>query len=188
MAQIDRIGYGQVEPNHLSGIVTGQIYAQLPAQKYRAAASGVSAKPGITLLEQGQFAKYDYAEGEVNYTGEGEWMLVYNEEHHYDEREPYHKDYAMKAEDFTDNEMVPRLIRTYVGDIYTTNTLNQAATSNNGTTVGYALVETDYLVIGTNGYLTTAATKPTDGSMTWKVVKVYTMPDGQPGVKIQRIQ
>jgi hypothetical protein len=26
-----REGYGQVEPNHLSGIVTGQIYAQLHA-------------------------------------------------------------------------------------------------------------------------------------------------------------
>ena len=28
---MERKGYGQVEPNHLSGIVTGQIYAQLPA-------------------------------------------------------------------------------------------------------------------------------------------------------------
>jgi hypothetical protein len=31
MANIVRKGYGQVEPNHLSGIVNGKIYAQLPA-------------------------------------------------------------------------------------------------------------------------------------------------------------
>ena len=30
MAKIERIGYGQVEPNHLSAQRTGQIYAQLP--------------------------------------------------------------------------------------------------------------------------------------------------------------
>lgn len=65
-------GYGQVEPNHLSAQRTGQIYAQLPAD------------PSIEMLEQGQFVKYDYAAngndvGLVNFTGEGEWMLVYNE-------------------------------------------------------------------------------------------------------------
>ena len=33
MANIKRIGYGQVEPNHLSAQRTAQIYAQLPANK-----------------------------------------------------------------------------------------------------------------------------------------------------------
>ena len=81
-----RIGYGQVEPNHLSGIVTGQIYAQLPAHvKGKEEGSADS----ITQLEQGQFAKYDYAAGEVNFTGEGEFMLVYNEEKLYDERKRF---------------------------------------------------------------------------------------------------
>ena len=61
------MGYAQVEPNHLSAQRTGQIYAQLPADK------------DIEVLEQGQFVKYDYANGLVNFTGEGEWMLVYNE-------------------------------------------------------------------------------------------------------------
>ena len=60
-------GYGQVEPNHLSGRRTGQIYAQLPADKE------------IEVLEQGQFVKYDYAKGVCDFTGEGEWMLVFNE-------------------------------------------------------------------------------------------------------------
>lgn len=65
-------GYGQVEPNHLSAQRTAQIYAQLPAD------------PNIEILEQGQFVKYDYAAngngiGLVDFTGAGEWMLVYNE-------------------------------------------------------------------------------------------------------------
>ena len=68
-------GYGQVEPNHLSAQRTGQIFAQLPTAA------------GIKVLENGQFVKYDYAArdeegkgvGEVNFTGEGEWMLVFNE-------------------------------------------------------------------------------------------------------------
>ena len=61
------VGYAQVEPNHLSAQRIGQIYAQLPADA------------AIEVLEQGQFVKYDYANGLVNFTGEGEWMLVYNE-------------------------------------------------------------------------------------------------------------
>ena len=61
------LGYGQVEPNHLSAQRTAQIYAQLPADA------------SIDVLEQGQFVKYDYAAGLVNFTGAGEWMLVYNE-------------------------------------------------------------------------------------------------------------
>ena len=66
-AKYVELGYGQVEPNHLSAQRTAQIYAQLPAD------------PSIDKLEQGQFVKYDYAKGLVNFTGEGEWMLVYNE-------------------------------------------------------------------------------------------------------------
>ena len=60
-------GYGQVEPNHLSAQKTRQIYAQLPADA------------AIEVLEQGQFVKYDYARGLVNFEGPGEWMLVFNE-------------------------------------------------------------------------------------------------------------
>ena len=66
-AKYVEVGYGQVEPNHLSAQRNAQIYAQLPAD------------PAIEVLEQGQFVKYDYAAGLVNFTGKGEWMLVYNE-------------------------------------------------------------------------------------------------------------
>ena len=62
-----KVGFGQVEPNHLSAQRTSQIYAQLPAAE------------GIDVLENGQYVKYDYEKGLVNFEGPGEWMLVYNE-------------------------------------------------------------------------------------------------------------
>lgn len=186
---IKRKGYGQVEPNHLSGIVTGQIYAQLPA----GTKSGETFTP-MDQLEQGQFAKYDYANGVVSFGAnvEGEFMLVYNEEKLYDERKQSHKDFVYKASDFTDKTMYPRLIRTYIGDIYTTNMIGVANTTDSETevTIGTdaTLVKGAYLAPNaTTGILTFSISKPASG-MVWKVVKVCTMPDGQPGVKIQRIQ
>ena len=175
-----RKGYGQVEPNHLAGIVTGQIYAQLPAH-VQGTETGSAAS--ITQLEQGQFAKYDYAAGEVNFTGEGEFMLVYNEEKLYDERRQHHKDFVYTVGDFTDKRMYPRLIKTNIGDIFTTNTFGEN-TSPDAETNGVELDVNDKLHVGADGYLT----KGTGDAPVFKVVKVYTMPDGQPGVKIQRIQ
>lgn len=221
-----KYGYGQVEPNHLSAQRTGQIYAQLPAAET------------VAVLENGQFAKYDYATngGEVNFTGAGEWMLVYNEvkvyrdlqrdcdfamvKGNYEARvyspitgemkknentidwtsavaaaDPYEIDSTndpMQGVNFpgpammnyvtSEGEeaithtrtMVPRLFKTNVGDIFTTNTIKATTL-----TIG------DTLAPGTDGYLA-----PVDESATgmkWQVVKVYTMPDGQPGVKIMRI-
>ena len=187
---LKRKGYGQVEPNHLSGIVTGQIYAQLPAK---------TTSTAITQLEQGQFVKYDYATGEVNFTGDGEWLLVYNEEKLYDERHQMHKDFVYKVGDFSDNKMYPRLIKTNVQDIYTTNTL-EANTSATAETTGVSVDLGYYLEVGETGFLTVvknsgtpvttlanAKTYATDASMLWKVVKIYTMPDGQQGIKIQRV-
>ena len=166
-----RIGFGQVEPNHLSAQRNGQIYAQLPAAK------------SISVLENGMFAKYDYANNEVNFSGEGEWMLVLNEVKLYDDAHRYYTDksgvyagYAMEAKNFVDGVMVPRLFKTSVGDIFTTNTIGAI-----GATVE---VEVGTKLTPVNGYLTVAE----DGDMLWNVVKVYTMPDGQEGVKIQRIK
>ena len=190
MADIKRKGYGQVEPNHLSGIVTGQIYAQLPAATVTGTGANAVKTP-IAQLEQGQFAKYDYAKGVVDFDGEGEFMLVYNEEKLYDERKQSHKDFVYKAADFTDKNMFPRLIRTYVGDIYTTNMIGAANTTDSETkvTIGTdaTLVVGAYLAPNASGILTVNDSKPQSG-MVWKIVKVYTMPDSQFGVKIQRIQ
>lgn len=188
-----RVGYGQVEPNHLSAQRTGQIYAQLPA------------KNDINLLENGQFVKYNYADGVVDFEGEGEWMLVLNEVKLYDApwRESY-KDFAMIKDNYTPGsdsithnglgpfkgQMVPRLFKTNIGDIFTTNCLEKANTS------GKAEVTLTDLVVGdivaptkTNGYLkkSDSGTTTDDTVMKWQVVKLTTMPDGQAAVKLMRI-
>lgn len=177
MATISRKGFGQVEPNHLSAQRTSQVYAQLPA------------KSTMTVLENGQFVKYDYANNEVNLTGNGEYMLVFNEVKLYEDawRETY-KDYAMKAADFTDGKMYPRVLKTNIGDIYTTNCVGGAVASKDGSYTGIALVEKDLLKVDTaTGYLVKTAALA-DADMIWQVAKVYTMADGQPAVKIQRVK
>ena len=222
------LGYGQVEPNHLSAQRTGQIYAQLPANK------------DITLLENGQFVKYDYAKNEVNFTGAGEWMLVYNEiklyrdgqrdcefamrrgdyiariyspvahaegldkatiptrfyggkdaegkpieqvtvpaannmyELHYNE-DPMHVFGDTKPAPMADvNALVPRVFKTNVGDIYTTNMVLEAELAVNDTVAPNA-----------KGILSKTADKT---NMEWQVVKVYTLPDTQKAVKLMRIK
>ena len=207
------LGYGQVEPNLLSAQRTGQIFAQLPAAAE------------IEVLENGQFAKYNYADGVVDFDGEGEWMLVFNEVKVYRD---YQRDcdfamvkgnyaarvYSPITGEVTDNAasidwtsavaaadpyevdstadpmqgkifagpammgektMVPRLLKTNIGDIFTTNTIKDASISLGAT-----------LVVGDDGYLTATAGNNA-GTMKWQVVKVYTMPDGQKGAKIMRI-
>ena len=87
-------GFGQVEPNHLSAQRTAEIYAQLPADKT------------INILENGQFVKYDYARGVVDFSGPGEWMLVYNEVKVYEDRET-DQDFAMIRRDYVGNVYSP---------------------------------------------------------------------------------
>lgn len=289
-AKYVEFGYGQVEPNHLSAQRTGQIYAQLPAN------------PDIQILEQGQFVKYDYAAngngiGEVNFTGAGEWMLVYNEiklyRNHLDGSKQWDCEFAMLKDDYqarvyspydwehTEKEyqtrflngvdangessltlntnvdlnrdgktvtidgqdydvvenkftyngneytlvnghvtvpvvhefedvtadvrdiyelnwtndpyhklgiahekrmpkgtsMVPRVFKTNVGDIMTTNMINEKTL-----TIGDLL--TPQAGAG-KGILAKAGAESAD--MKWQVVKIYTMPDEQKGVKIMRI-
>ena len=53
-------GYGQVEPNLLSAQKTGQIFAQLPAAA------------DIDILENGQYATYNYKDEVVDFNGDGE--------------------------------------------------------------------------------------------------------------------
>ena len=166
MALLVKEGFGQLEPNHLSAQRNGQIYAQLPCAS------------SIEKLENAQFVKYDYANGEVNFTGAGEWMLVFNEVKLYDPRHSY-KDFALQKKNCVGGEMVPRVMKTMVGDIFTTN-LVDAKEKDTTLAVG------DKLVVGTTGILEYSAS-PAEGLMVWQVAKVYTMADGQPAVKIQRI-
>jgi hypothetical protein len=174
--KITRKGFGQVEPNHLSAQRNGQIYAQLPLD---------SEYEGV--LENGQFMKYDYANGKVGLAGDvNEYFLVYNEVKVYDERETY-KDFAMKKEDYVGGEIYPRLFKTNIGDIYTTNCVGLANTDKNASvTYDTDLAVGDKLVVNTStGYLVKSNS---DADMIWQIVKIYTMPDGQAGIKIQRIK
>ena len=169
---VKRKGFGQVEPNHLSAQTNGQIYAQLPADE------------DFDILENGMFLKYNYADGVCDLDEDGEWLLVMNEIKLYDERRQGLKDYAMRKVDFMGGVMVPRLLRTEIGDIFTTNTFG-ANTSADAETQGISLsVGEDVTVDPSTGYLV-KATNETE--FLWRVVKEYTMPDGQPGVKLQRI-
>ena len=167
-----RIGYGQVEPNHLSAQRNGQIYGQRPAE-------------GLDVIENGMFLKYTVNAGGkevVSKTGDGEWMLVLNEVKLYDDawRVSY-KNYAMTPDNR--GEMYPRLFKTNVGDIFTTNCFAVTKEENGEKTMADVAVGAT-VAPNANGYLAAAS----EGDMLWKVVKVYTMPDGQDGVKLQRIK
>lgn len=159
---IKREGWGQLEPNHLSAPRNGQVYGQLPAAS------------AIKVLQQGMFVKYDYAAGECNFTGEGPWMLVFNEEKLYDERKQMHKDFALQKDDTYDGIMTPRVFGLVPGDIFTTNMVAEAEYN-----VG------DKLKVGTDGIL--VAGDAAAGEHVFKVVKETTMPDMQPAVKVQVI-
>jgi hypothetical protein len=160
---IKKDGYGQVEPNHLSAPRDGGVWAQLPAD------------PDIDILENGMFVKYDYANDECNFDGDGAWMLVFNEEKLYDERYQMHKHYAMKRSDFYDGEMYPRVFRISVGDIFTTNMFEDNTTLSKGQKVAP----------NSDGILEAADASAT--GVIFQVVKETTMPDGQPAVKLQCI-
>ena len=78
--------------------------------------------------------------------------------------------------------IAPRLFKTNVGDIYTTNMVKV------GTGIEYAVGDklkpvknttSNTLVLEKDNTVTTG--------MIWVVVKVYTMPDGQDGLKLQRV-
>ena len=208
-----RIGYGQVEPNQLSGIKTGQIFASLPLAK------------NVNVIQNGEFMYYDYVSGTVSAedsTSVAEPMLVYNEIKIY---EPWlsYKDFAMiRVGDnyVTSNAAVgrvtsanvdgtvygdgattegadinpahteygyrmdgiaPRLVKTNVGDIFTT---NMVATGDNVT-----YTKGDILKLKKTDRNTLELTKDGDiDTIAFAVVKVYTMPDGQPGLKVQRVK
>ena len=164
MATFKKVGYGQVEPNHLSAQRNGQIYAQLPCAA------------DTKILENGQFVKYDYANNVVNTTGDGEWMLVYNEVKLYDARETA-KDFAMKKTAYDNGIIVPRVFKTMVGDIFTTNCIAGADAEE-----GLALEVGEDLKINANGFLAKDGTS----AEVFQIVKIYTMPDGSDGVKVMR--
>ena len=211
-----RDGYGQVEPNQLSAQKTGQIYASLPLDtqvttlqngefmyydyktgKVSATDSTGYAEPMLVFNEIKLYEPFwrtsykDFAMIRVgdNYVtsklatkeyGDGSTTVGVN-------ANPAHTEYPYRMDG-----IAPRLFKTNVGDIYTTNMVeeleDEGQTENN-----YAVGDTLQPVL--NNTTKTLQLKKVTASgnakltgMVWVVVKVYTMPDGQPGLKLQRVQ
>jgi hypothetical protein len=98
---------------------------------------------------------------------------------HYKE-DPFHIESKYVAKRMPEGtKMVPRVFKTNVGDIFTTNMVNLDL----GLTPE-SIMTLDTLSPNENGILSVNG----DGTMQWQVVKVYTMPDGQKGVKLMRTQ
>lgn len=208
-----RDGYGQVEPNQLSAQKTGQIYASLPLDTdvnvlqngefmyYDYAAGKVSADDSTGLAEPylvfnevklyEPFWRTSYKDFAMIRKGDN-YVTSKLATAKYGERSdqagvaanPAHPDYPYRMDG-----IAPRLFKTNIGDIYTTNMV-EADNAAAGTTVTYAVgnklvpVKTSANTLQLQKY--SGSGDPT--GMVWVVVKVYTMPDGQDGLKLQRVQ
>ena len=88
----------------------------------------------------------------------------------------------------TGTVMVPRVFKTNVGDIFTTNCVSGVHTTGDP-----AVIDNTDVIVGAilspnnaTGILTVDAA-PDAGAMQWQVVKVYTLADRQKAVKLMRI-
>lgn len=178
-AKLVQRGYGQVEPNRLSGITFGHIEAQAPAYKDAAAAELIPELENGMLLcvipdpddTHSPLGRIAVLPGAAPATAMP--MLVFSEKKLYDERMGY-CDYVDKAADKVDGTLYPRLVGlTPDTCVFTTNTVNAAEGD---------LAQGMKLYVGDDGYLGTAA--GTNTALHFEVVRVYTMPDGQPAVKV----
>ena len=81
--------------------------------------------------------------------------------------------------------MVPRVIKTNEGDLYTTNCIGAGVKSGKEEYEGIELEVGDIVgpTADSKGYLV----KDGNEGIQFQVVKVYTMADGQPAVKLMRI-
>ena len=202
-----REGYGQVEPNQLSAQKTGQIYASLPLHK------DVKVLQNGEFMFYDYATGAVRAANEDGSTPLGEPMLVFNEIKLY---EPFwqttYKDFAMirvgdnyvtsrkATEAYGDGALntgatitpghteygyrmdgiAPRLFKTNIGDIYTTNMVKTGVEYEVGDLLAPVKDTTSNTLVLEEAAGTTG--------MLWQVAKVYTMPDGQPGLKLQRVQ
>ena len=205
-----RNGYGQVEPNQLSAQKTGQIYASLPLASdvdilqngefmYYDYKSGTVTADGkgepmlvfneVKLYEPFWQTSYkDFAMIRVgdNYVTSRLATAGYGDgaETKGVTPNPGHSDWQAG---YRMDGIAPRLFKTNVGDIFTTNMVETGAsiTYSQGDTLKLKKVSKaadktgNTLVLSKDG---------TIDALEFVVAKVYTMPDGQPGLKLQRIK
>ena len=216
MADFTRNGYGQVEPNQLSAQKTGQIYASLPLKEevkvlqngefmYYDYVSGTVCADDSTGVAEPMLVFNEIKLYEPFWrTSYKDFAMIRKGDNYvtsklatagYGERSdqagvaanPAHSDYPYRMDG-----IAPRLLKTNIGDIYTTNMVetDEDAGSAVTYTVGDLLepvknATTKTLQLKT---FTPAQTGDKPTGMAWAVVKVYTMPDGQQGLKLQRVQ
>lgn len=206
-----RDGYGQVEPNQLSAQKTGQIYASLPLDTdvnvlqngefmyYDYAAGKVSADDSTGLAEPylvfnevklyEPFWRTSYKDFAMIRKGDN-YVTSKLATAEYGERSdqagvaanPAHSDYPYRMDG-----IAPRLLKTNIGDIYTTNMVETDEDAGSAVTYAVGNLLEPVKNTSTNTLQLKKATGTPTG-MAWVVVKVYTMPDGQQGLKLQRVQ
>lgn len=205
-----RNGYGQVEPNQLSAQKTGQIYASLPLASdvdilqngefmYYDYKSGTVTADGkgepmlvfneVKLYEPFWQTSYkDFAMIRVgdNYVTSRLATAGYGDgaETKGVTPNPGHSDWQAG---YRMDGIAPRLFKTNVGDIFTTNMVETGAeiTYKQGDTL--KLKKVNKAADKTGNTLVLSKTGNIEG-LEFVVAKVYTMPDGQPGLKLQRIK
>ena len=205
-----RNGYGQVEPNQLSAQKTGQIYASLPLASdvdilqngefmyydYKSGtvtANGVG-EPMLVFNEVKLYEPFwqtsykDFAMIRVgdNYVTSRLATAGYGDgaETKGVTPNPGHSDWQAG---YRMDGIAPRLFKTNVGDIFTTNMVETGAeiTYTQGDTL--KLKKVSKAADKTGNTLVLSKTGDID-ALEFVVAKVYTMPDGQPGLKLQRIK
>ncbi len=171
-------GFGQIELNNVAFRRDGRVEAQcaLDAEDF----ASVPAENGMLLA-------VDKANRCIKFYNASEDLplaINYSSEHLYDERANALRDFSLKP-----GQLYPRMGYPAVGDLFTTNTLcydDTEYTSEEALLTALKACNTAVVYAGasTNGAWKVSATKPTAGVVA-KVVKAYTMPDGQFGVKLQ---
>ena len=203
----NRNGYGQVEPNQLSAQKTGQIYASLPLDAdvtvlqngefmyYDYAAGKVSADDSTGVAEPmlvfneiklyEPFWRTSYKDFAMIRVGDNYVTSKLATAEYGDGAlttgatiTPGHTEYPYRMDG-----IAPRLFKTNVGDIMTTNMVKDGAAVTYA--VGDKLVPVKNTTTKT---LQLEADNAATTGMIWVVVKVTTMPDGQDAVKLQRVQ
>ena len=205
-----RNGYGQVEPNQLSAQKTGQIYASLPLASdvdilqngefmYYDYKSGTVTADGVgepmlvfnevKLYEPFWQTSYkDFAMIRVgdNYVTSRLATAGYGDgaETEGVTPNPGHSDWQAG---YRMDGIAPRLFKTNVGDIFTTNMVETGdeITYSQGDTL--KLKKVPKAADKTGNTLVLSKTGDID-ALEFVVAKVYTMPDGQQGLKLQRIK
>ena len=203
-----RNGYGQVEPNQLSAQKTGQIYASLPLASdvdilqngefmyydYKSGtvtANGVG-EPMLVFNEVKLYEPFwqtsykDFAMIRVgdNYVTSRLATAGYGDGAETEGVASAHSDWQAG---YRMDGIAPRLFKTNVGDIFTTNMVETGAeiTYEQGDTL--KLKKVAKAADKTGNTLVLSKTGNID-ALEFIVAKIYTMPDGQPGLKLQRIK